>query len=190
MRLNGLNLISQTYFFLLRLGAVIIQDYIFLGESHKDQFLLQLFSPFICYRWEPFFGNIKYHSYHYADDTQIYLLLLRTTRCRSIVAKRSIPALWIFRLNSLTWVQTSEIWFSNTWWKQKDHADWHLQWACYFYVFFQERVISLHIIVNMSMRDSHKHNLLCLTWTFSEWLEKNLMCEIILGLCITVGLNI
>ncbi len=95
MCLNGLNLISQTYFFLLRLGAVILQDYIFLGESHKDQFLLQLFSPFICYRWGPFIGNIKYHSYHYADDTQIYLLLLRTTSCRSFqLCEYSYWILW------------------------------------------------------------------------------------------------
>ncbi len=183
MRLNDLNLISQTYFFLLRLGAVILQDYIFLGESHKDQFLLQLFSPFICYRWGPFIGNIKYHSYHYADDTQIYLLLLRTTSCRSF--QLCEYSYWIL------WHESKPVKYDfQTWWKQKDHADWHLQWACYFYAFFQERVISLHIIVNMSMRDSHKHNLLCLTWTFSEWLEKNLMCEIILDLWITVGLNI
>lgn len=49
-------------FFLLILGAVILQDYIFLGESHKVQFLLQFCSPFICYLQGLFFANIKCHS--------------------------------------------------------------------------------------------------------------------------------
>ncbi len=32
---------------------------------------------------------------------------------------------------SMTWVQTSEIWFLNPcWWKHNDHADWHLQSVC------------------------------------------------------------
>ncbi len=97
------------------------------------------------------------------------LLLILTTSCRSIVAKRSIPDLWIFISNSP--VQTSEILFLNPcWWKKSDRADWHLQSACIRRAFPRARNLPYkEHYCEICLGEIHImcHNLLCLTWTFS-----------------------
>ncbi len=72
--------------------------------------------------------------------TSGWLLLLLTTSCRYIVAKRSIPDLWIFIPNS-QWHESKPVKYDFSWSAQSPYKV---------------------IIAKISWRDSHKHNLLCL----------------------------